>query len=440
MTVGRTTMHDLNHWEHLEADAVLAAAVRLADGGPLVVYQAGTTTRHAIGARAELRLSAELLTTSWSEPVTGPVLGDVAAALDACPFPLWRAFGWARFELALHRAGMPTGLPGTEPLLHLVLPEVELVTGSAEGPVTVLASSPQRAAEARAVLSAAVPAVPAATGESTTAADLLAGAHAYRDAVAQAVDDIRKTLLDKVILSREVPLAGNPDLVGTFRRGRAAVASARAFHLDLGGWAATGFSPETVVEVGADGRVSTQPLAGTRALGLGRARDEANRAELLSDLKEIAEHATSVRLAVEEAEALCAPGTVRVEEFMRVLPRGAVQHLASRVAGELAAGRGPWDAFGAFFPAVTASGIPKAEAYEALTRLESTPRGLYSGAVIVADHTGALDAALVLRTVFTHEGRSWLRAGAGVVEASRPDRELEETCEKLGSVAPHLTY
>ena len=34
--------------------------------------------------------------------------------------------------------------------------------------------------------------------------------------------------------------------------------------------------------------------------------------------------------------------------------------------------------------------------------------------------------------------RAWLRAGAGVVGASRPEREYEETCEKLASVAPYL--
>ena len=392
-------------------DEVLETAVRMAAGGPLVVYQNGPVTRHAVGVRAELKFSAEKLTSSWAAPVIRPQLGDVARVLEACPYPQWRVFGWARFELALHRAGLSTGLEGDETLLHLIVPEVELVAdqpGDGEEP------SPH------------------------ISPDLLTGADAYRSAVAQAVEEIRTTALDKVILSRAIELPPGIDLMATFRRGRRAVAAARSFHLDLGGWQASGFSPETVVEVAPDGQVSTQPLAGTRALGLGPGKDAANRSELLSDLKEIAEHATSVRLALDEAEAICEEGSVHVGEFMRVLPRGAVQHLASRVKGRLRPEYGAWDAFAAFFPAVTASGIPKAAAYEAIQRLESTPRGLYSGAVIVADHTGALDAALVLRSVFTHEGRSWLRAGAGVVGASRPERELEETCEKLTSVVPHL--
>lgn len=63
---------------------------------------------------------------------------------------------------------------------------------------------------------------------------------------------------------------------------------------------------------------------------------------------------------------------------------------------------------------------------------------LYSGAVLRADSDGSLDAALVLRTVYQHAGKAWLRAGAGIVLGSTPAREHEETCEKLSSVAPYV--
>ena len=51
---------------------------------------------------------------------------------------------------------------------------------------------------------------------------------------------------------------------------------------------------------------------------------------------------------------------------------------------------------------------------------------------------GGLDAALTLRAAYEHQGRTWLRAGAGVIGASQPDREFEETCEKLATLAPYL--
>lgn len=65
-----------------------------------------------------------------------------------------------------------------------------------------------------------------------------------------------------------------------------------------------------------------------------------------------------------------------VSQYMTVLDRGSVQHLASTVTGRLRPGCGPWQAFAALFPAVTATGIPKAPAYPLIRALEGRARGL----------------------------------------------------------------
>src|SRR4029079_10268160 len=96
------------------------------------------------------------------------------------------------------------------------------------------------------------------------------------------------------------------------------------------------------------------------------------------------------------------------------------------------------DALEALFPAVTASGIPKANGVEAIMRLDEGPRGLYSGAVVMVSADGGLDAALTLRSAYERDGKTWLRAGAGIIEGATPDREFEETCEKLSTLAPYL--
>jgi salicylate synthetase len=96
------------------------------------------------------------------------------------------------------------------------------------------------------------------------------------------------------------------------------------------------------------------------------------------------------------------------------------------------------DALEALFPAVTGSGIPKAAGIEAVLRLDEAPRGLYAGAVMMVSADGGLDAALTLRAAYECEGRTWLRAGAGIIEESEPEREFEETCEKLSTLAPYL--
>ncbi|MBG0851319.1 salicylate synthase [Streptomyces spinoverrucosus] len=422
------------------------AAVRLARsglGGEYVVYERAGVWHYAAGPAATVTLHAEGITArcgnrSTTRPLGAAPLEQLADALAQLPHQDWRVYGWAAFELA-HLLHPDTGETGPDPLLHLMLPTTEVAL--TQGTARIRTADPEHIP----LVTKALAGPTGAEGEVLTddVDELLAsGAEPYQHAVARTVDDIRAGLLQKAVLSRPLPLPAHtpaPDLTATYLEGRRANTPARSFLLDLGGWRAAGFSPETVVEVEAGTRrVSTQPLAGTRALAPRPEETARLRADLLGDPKEIHEHALSVRLAVDELTGICRQGTVAVEEFMAVRERGSVQHLASRAAGHLADDRGPWDAFAALFPAITATGCPKPQALRAIGRYESEPRGLYAGAVFTADADGSLDAALVLRTVFQRDGRSWLRAGAGVMGQSTPEREWEETCEKLRSVAPHL--
>ena len=123
---------------------------------------------------------------------------------------------------------------------------------------------------------------------------------------------------------------------------------------------------------------------------------------------------------------------------MTVSKRGTVQHLASRVTGKLKPNLTSWHAFKSLFPAVTASGIPKREALAAIRHHEANKRGAYSGSVMIVDSNGSLDAALVLRSLYQQNGQVWLQAGAGIIDQSSPERELEETIEKLSCISRYL--
>lgn len=368
-------------------------------------------------------------------PVTDAVSG-AREVLRNLPLEGWQACGWASFELGLSIAGLRTG---DQPLIHLMVPRVEVRLGS-DGTAVVRSLAEEDLDLVAKLLGTA----------SDTEAERVErqwrpraapvdndGGWAYEAGVRLVVDDIRAGRLKKAILSRTVPVGFPLDLAATYVHGRRNNTPARSFLLSLGGVEAAGFSPETVVEV--TGRtVTTQPLAGTRAMADDPAETARLREELYASPKEVAEHAISVRTSVEELERVSLPGSVRVGEFMTTKERGSVQHLASTVTGTLADGRDAWDALAATFPAVTASGIPKRAAYDCIRRLENGPRGLYAGAVLTAGDDGSMDAALVLRTVFRARGRTWLQAGAGIVENSEPRREYEETCEKLRSVSRFL--
>jgi anthranilate synthase component 1/salicylate synthetase len=417
-------------------------ATTLAESGlfdQYVIYERDGDCWFAGGAVAEIvvnrtEVRARVLATESTAPLGPYPLRQVHELLGETGIDGWRAYGWMAYEFAHLHAGRPDRA-GDADLLHLIVPhtEVRLSRGAA-----VVRSADRETAEALLALLAAPPAErPVAAPRPVDVTD---GAAGYPALVARAVDEIRAatTGLQKVILSRSVPVPFPVDFVGTYLHGRAHNTPARSFLLRLGGRRVAGFSPETVVEVAADGHLVTQPLAGTRARGLGEREDERLRAELLADPKEISEHVLSVKLAEEELATVCRPGSVSVRELLTVRPRGSVQHLGSSVHGRLDDGATCWDALRALFPAVTASGIPKSQAYDCIARLEDGPRGVYSGAVLMAADDGELDAALVLRSLFEQDGRTWLRAGAGILAGSTPARELEETCEKLRSVAPYV--
>ncbi|MCJ0874445.1 salicylate synthase [Streptomyces sp. AP-93] len=369
---------------------------------------------------------------------TGSVVDAVARALAALPSADWRAYGWAPFELS-HVIHGSQELDPEVPVMHLAVPSREI--RFEDGSVLLRALDPGDLDALELRLSEAIldaVAQPAAARDEVDADVQEHDAAKYRTDVALAVDEIRAGRLEKVILSRRVPVDGQVDIPATYLAGRRGNDPARSFVLNLGGWQAAGFSPEIVTRVTVDGEVTTQPLAGTRAFEGDPVSDLARRRELYSDPKEVFEHAISVRLSVDEMEAVCDPATVTVDDFMIIKERGSVQHLASKLTGQLAIGSSPWDALVSLFPAITASGIPKAPACELIARLEDGPRGLYSGAVLTVDADGSLDAALVLRSIYRRGDATWLRAGAGIVGDSRPERELEETREKLRSVSRHL--
>ncbi|MGW4889591.1 salicylate synthase [Streptomyces murinus] len=417
----------------------VAAALCAATDSPHLLYERGGDVVWSEGESAVVEVGAASvrLRGGDAEPASLPSgthpLAAAGRLLQDRTGGIGSAHGWLSFDLAHAYHGGDT--PEDSALARFVVPEREITLTSSTAVLRAAGREALDALEARlhtAVRMAVEPAGPRVT------VDLDEHAERYRSGVADVVRAIRAGELDKAIVSRRVAVPGALDLPATYVAARRGHLPARSYLLRHGGWEVAGFSPEIVARVDTDGTVTAQPLAGTRALTGDPDADAARRAELHRDAKEVYEHAVSVRLVQEELNTVCLPESVRTEEFMAVADRGSVQHLASRLRGTLAPGRDRWDALAALFPAVTASGIPKGPALAAIRRAERDERGLYSGAVVRLEPDGTLDAALVLRSVLRRGGRTWLRAGAGIVADSVPERELEETREKLRAVSGYL--
>ncbi len=417
------------------------ARARLADNH--LVYEGADEWVFAGGTRFEVVLTAREVqittrgadgrTTTQAAPYSVRPAQALEEAMAGLDYDEWRAYGWIGFDFCARFLGAADHVDDDEVLAHLFVPEFEAFL-SRDGGIRFIGADDELQRRMRELAAQPISVDTDARRPLPVADDTTD----YRGRVAAAIGEIHSGRYEKVIMSREVTVPFDVDVAATYLAGRLANTPARSFLFRLGGLEVAGFSPELVGAVDAHGVVTTEPLAGTRAHGVSPAQDAAARAELENDAKEIVEHAISVRTSYAEVASVAVPGTTAVSEFMTVRPRGSVQHLASTVVGQLAAPHSAFDALEVLFPSVTASGIPKASAIDAIYRLEASRRRVYSGAVVTLSSTGALEAALVLRSVYRDGERSWLRAGAGVVGQSNPEREFTETCEKLGSVAPHL--
>ena len=201
------------------------------------------------------------------------------------------------------------------------------------------------------------------------------------------------------------------------------------FHLDFGGFALVGSSPEILVRV-RDGAVTIRPIAGTTRRGRDEAEDATLAATLLADPKERSEHLMLLDLGRNDVGRVATPGTVRVTGQFIVERYSHVMHIVSNVEGRLDSAHDPLDALMAGFPAGTVSGAPKVRAMEIIDELEVSKRGPYAGCVGYFSADGEMDTAIVLRTALVKDGMMHVQAGAGIVYDSVPENEQQECINK----------
>jgi anthranilate synthase component 1 len=196
-----------------------------------------------------------------------------------------------------------------------------------------------------------------------------------------------------------------------------------------GGWQLLCSSPERLVRVRA-GQVETRPIAGTRARSGQRSEEAAEIAALISHPKERAEHVMLVDLERNDLGRLCEAGSVRADPMLFVESYAHVHHIVSSVSGRLRPELTPVDVMRAVFPGGTITGCPKYRCMQIIAELEGEARGAYTGALGYINHDGSMDLNILIRTLTLQQGRLQLRAGAGIVADSDPQRELDETRAK----------
>ena len=262
----------------------------------------------------------------------------------------------------------------------------------------------------------------------------------FTDAVREAKEHIAGGDIFQVVLSQRLDRETSAQPFSIYRALRRLNPSPYMFFLDFSGVTSDrplrliGASPEMHVRL-EGGQATLRPIAGTRPRGANPDDDQRLEAELLADQKERAEHIMLVDLARNDLGRVCSYGSVQVSEMMAVERYSHVMHIVSQVTGSLRPEYDAFDLLRATFPAGTVSGAPKIRAMQIIEALENTPRGPYAGAVGYFAYDGSMDTCITIRTLLMRDQTVSVQAGAGIVADSDPDREYEETLNKLRALA-----
>ncbi|MBR8508616.1 chorismate-binding protein [Burkholderia cenocepacia] len=139
-------------------------------------------------------------------------------------------------------------------------------------------------------------------------------------------------------------------------------------------------SPELFVEKQGD-VLRARPMKGTAPRSADPREDAAAAAFLASDPKNRAENVMIVDLLRNDVSRIARTGTVKVPALFSVEPYASVWQMTSTVEAGWRDGTTFAQMLRALFPCGSITGAPKYKTMELIDAIESTPRGLYTGAI-----------------------------------------------------------
>lgn len=257
----------------------------------------------------------------------------------------------------------------------------------------------------------------------------------YMDHVALAKKHCQRGDVFQLVLSRRFSQGFKGDEFNVYRALRSVNPSPYLFYFDYGDFKIFGSSPEAQLIV-KDGKAEIHPIAGTYKRTGNDEKDAELAKKLAQDDKENSEHVMLVDLARNDLSRN--GNTVNVETYREVQYFSHVIHLVSKVTGVKKQASPTMKVVADTFPAGTLSGAPKHRAMQLIEQYEKTSRAYYGGAIGFMDFEGNFNHAIMIRTFLSKNHQLHYQAGAGLVAASDPEMELQETYNKLGALTKAL--
>lgn len=254
---------------------------------------------------------------------------------------------------------------------------------------------------------------------------------AWLDAVDAATKSIAAGELEKVVLARDIHIWSKTPFPVPAILARLARRFPECYTFCCDGF--IGATPELLIAKRGP-VVSSLVLAGSAARGEGRA-DRMLGEALLASVKDNTEHRLSVASVTEALAPFCDDVEAGTPYLLKL---ANVQHIATAISARVDPALHVLSLVDALHPTAAVCGTPTTAAMDLIRSSEGMDRGRYAGPVGWVDAAGDGEWGIALRCAEISGTRGRLFAGAGIVAASEPAAELEETRLKLRAMMSAL--
>ncbi|CAH0286568.1 Salicylate biosynthesis isochorismate synthase [Peribacillus simplex] len=259
----------------------------------------------------------------------------------------------------------------------------------------------------------------------------------WKRTVAEAVQEIKTTDLDKIVLARELRLVfeRSIDSGKVLEQLIAEQPLSYIFSLEAGGDCFVGATPERLIKKQGNEVFSTC-LAGSMGRGKDEQEDVRLGEELLHDQKNLQEHQYVVSMISNAFDSVCEKVMVPAEP--KLMKNRHIQHLYTPVRGLSKEGVTIFEFVENLHPTPAMGGLPKDKAVVRIREMEGLERGFYAGPLGWVDTYGNGEFAVGIRSALIQNNEASLFAGCGVVEDSTPESEFRETGIKFNPMLSAL--
>jgi menaquinone-specific isochorismate synthase len=270
----------------------------------------------------------------------------------------------------------------------------------------------------------------AALAPSTfTFSDGTLSADEWKKRVTEVINRVNTNGVDKVVLARDIVANSDSEIDARpiLKKLSSEYPSTWVFSVD----GLVGATPELLLRL-SRGMVTSRVLAGTIPKTGDDGKDLALAASLARSSKDLEEHEYAVRSVADALDPFCSSTNVPESPF--VLHLANVMHLATDVTGALIESKQHIDAFSLLrnlHPSAAVCGTPRNLAFDVIDEIEGMDRGRYAGPVGWIDASGDGELGIALRCGQITDRKIRIFAGCGIVAASIPEKEVEESNAKM---------